>query len=219
MASFRDRRMIMKRTLLAAFTILAIAVPGTGETKSIMPHAQTCSGVLVESEPGYYNLNPDIGSGLWCDADIAEDLSSKVLKVCPVGVRCRIKGTVHGRGAFSWIKITSIQNLGNINFTNGFFPELRGRWCLTKNPPPKRITSCNNFFEVTSKGFTTEMGTECVPDHVRPLTRGWSIKFKCEGESFNTEQVWYLDRKLIVVEHVNPNESTKRVFAESSGRI
>lgn len=75
---------------------------------------QSCSGILTVSE-GEYKLKPDAGSGLWCDAIISsgeyidgENLVPKVLKVCAVGSRCRIKGTFVGHGVFYWNRILGV---------------------------------------------------------------------------------------------------------------
>jgi hypothetical protein len=75
---------------------------------------QSCIGILTVSE-GEYKLKPDAGSGLWCDAIISSgeyiggaNLVPKVLKVCAVGSRCRIKGTFEGHGVFYWNKILEV---------------------------------------------------------------------------------------------------------------
>ena len=77
---------------------------------AIVKNYQSCSGILSVSE-GEYKLKPDAGSGLWCDASISSgeygraNLVPKVLKVCAVGSRYRIKGTFEGHGVFYWNKI------------------------------------------------------------------------------------------------------------------
>jgi hypothetical protein len=101
----------MKTFLLAAVALAAILTPATGAPLS---KYQACSGTLVEGDDGYM-LKPDAGAGSWCDAIISsgeyiggDNLVPKVLKVCAVGSRCRIKGTFEGHGVFYWNKILEV---------------------------------------------------------------------------------------------------------------
>src|SRR5262249_2431089 len=98
--------------------LLSAAAPGLVASFLTSHHAnakyQSCSGVITVSE-GEYRLKPDAGSGLWCDAIISsgeyiggENLVPKVLKVCTVGSRCRIKGTYEGHGVFYWNNILGV---------------------------------------------------------------------------------------------------------------
>jgi hypothetical protein len=68
---------------------------------------QACSGILT-FEDGYYELKPDAGSGLWCDAYVAERLVGRVLKACAVRSRCHIEGSVRGHGVFYWFHISLV---------------------------------------------------------------------------------------------------------------
>jgi hypothetical protein len=108
---------------------------------------------------------------------------------------------------FYWVKISSVEVLDK---GVGLFPKLRGKWCLAHNPPVPEDSKCHNFMEITSNGFTSEMGAECAAESVPPASRRWSIRFKCEGESEarDIEQVWYVDRDHIMIEYVNPRETT-----------
>jgi hypothetical protein len=99
----------MKTRMLFAAAALLCAVPATAKE-------QACSGVMTFDEAGQYMLSPKPGSGLWCDAVISDgkyiggpNLVPQVLKVCPVGSRCFIKGTYEGHGVFYWNKILEVK--------------------------------------------------------------------------------------------------------------
>jgi hypothetical protein len=101
------------RLLLTAAVLMALTGASHAGTKI---KYQSCSGILTVSEDGEYQLKPDAGSGLWCDAIVSTgehiggpDLVPQVLKVCTVNSRCRIKGTYEGRGVFYWNKISEVR--------------------------------------------------------------------------------------------------------------
>jgi hypothetical protein len=104
-------------TLILAALILPALIDSASaaDTDRVRGRYQSCSGTLIVSE-GEYQLKPDAGSGLWCDAIISTgeyiggaNLVPKVLKVCAVGNRCRIKGTYEGHGVFYWNKILEVR--------------------------------------------------------------------------------------------------------------
>ncbi|SEM72922.1 hypothetical protein [Bradyrhizobium sp. OK095] len=67
----------------------------------------TCRGVMAE-EQGVLLLTPDQNMLTWSDADIDDKDRIRVLKVCKLGDRCEIKGTIRGHGTFGWVEINSI---------------------------------------------------------------------------------------------------------------
>jgi hypothetical protein len=69
-----------------------------------------CSGILIQGE-GTYQLKPDEGMLVWCDAEIEGKDKGRILDACTVGNRCEIKGVIRGHGAFLWVKITSVRPL------------------------------------------------------------------------------------------------------------
>lgn len=100
----------MNKLMLTATTILAL----TSAAQAAPSKSQSCSGVLVQQD-GEYQLKPDTGSGLWCDAIISTgeyiggaNLVRQVLKVCTVNSRCRIEGSYEGHGVFYWNKISKV---------------------------------------------------------------------------------------------------------------
>jgi len=99
----------MKILLAAALVIPLFASSGLTASPPRSIH-QACSGVLV-LEGGYYELKPDAGSGLWCDASVAKELVGRVLKACAVGSRCHIEGSVRGHGVFYWLHISSVTSV------------------------------------------------------------------------------------------------------------
>jgi len=106
--SVRQMRQSEFMKTLSAAALMMPLFAGSGLTAS-PPRSihQACSGVLT-LEGGYYELTPDAGSGLWCDAYVAEKLVQRVLKACTVGSRCHIEGSVRGHGVFYWIHISSV---------------------------------------------------------------------------------------------------------------
>ena len=103
----------MKRLFLTAAALLALT---SGANAGPRDKYQACSGILIVSEDGEYQLKPGNGSGLWCDAIISSgeyiggaNLVPKVLKVCTVNSRCQIKGTYEGHGVFYWNKILEVR--------------------------------------------------------------------------------------------------------------
>jgi hypothetical protein len=81
--------------VISICALMMLPFVGSGLTASL-PRAihQACSGVLT-LEDGYYELTPDAGSGLWCDANVAEEL----------------EGSIRGHGIFYWTRISSITRL------------------------------------------------------------------------------------------------------------
>ena len=71
------------------------------------PIRQSCTGVLTV-ENGFYKLEPDAGSVLGCDSFLSENLVQTVLRVCAVGGRCHIDGSVRGHGVCYWLNISSV---------------------------------------------------------------------------------------------------------------
>jgi hypothetical protein len=105
---------------------------------------QDCGGVLVKLDHSFFALDFDPGSGQWCDADIVdeaeaggENLLGKVLKVCEVDHRCRIRGRIAGHGAFRWVKIWSVSR--EKDPPAAFVPLPRPNW-LRETPPPNTST-------------------------------------------------------------------------------
>ena len=73
--------------------------------------SQSCTGTLTRSDeyPGLLQLVSD-DKGL-CGADwyVQGREKKQVLKTCPLGSRCTIKGPFAGHaGQFSWVKINSV---------------------------------------------------------------------------------------------------------------
>src|ERR1700722_5457711 len=92
-------------TLLCCLLLLVSA--GSHAKETLDPNRVTCDGVLVLHD-SYYRLEPDAGSGPWCDSSITGELVQRVLKACAVGSRCHIDGSVIGHGEFSWFHIRSV---------------------------------------------------------------------------------------------------------------
>ena len=95
--------MIRSTTAITLLAALPFAIPQANAYTG-----QTCVGSIVQLDGGHIQLKPDKGATLWCDAEFPDDLAPKVLKACPVGSRCRIKGTFAGHGTFVWITITHV---------------------------------------------------------------------------------------------------------------
>ena len=96
----------MKRLLIAA----AFALLATTAHAHVKNVPQECVGTLTLAD-GEYRLadaSPLKGKSLWCDALIVDPLLARVLRVCPVGTLCRIKGQFSGHGEFAWTKISRI---------------------------------------------------------------------------------------------------------------
>jgi hypothetical protein len=99
----------MKMLSVAALMVPVFVSAGLTASPPRLIH-QACNGILT-LDGSYYELKPDAGSGLWCDASVAKELVGRVLKACTVGSRCHIEGAVRGHGAFYWFKISSVTGL------------------------------------------------------------------------------------------------------------
>src|SRR5437016_9904579 len=79
----------------------------------------TCTGILEAKDDLRLKLDP--GSARRCDASLDgwkwqaanSEIARHVRTACAEGMRCRISGTVTGRGVSYWVKITSVQGLDN----------------------------------------------------------------------------------------------------------
>ena len=74
---------------------------------------QSCDGVLRSDKDNTLSLDPGRTTAVtWCDADFdSDDIARAVLGVCQVGDRCHVEGYFAGHGAFSWIRLTKVENL------------------------------------------------------------------------------------------------------------
>jgi hypothetical protein len=178
---------------------------GSAVEASAAERSQNCSGVMKE-DSGDYSLNPDAGSGLWCDALLSEEFSSvkgltqKVLKVCPVGSHCRIKGGYEGHGVFYWSQVTSVQRLPDKPSADT--PEaLRGSWqCVNERPSPNRCPS-TGLMKVTLKDFMNIIyEAPCTVTQVSNLSENkWRIVSGCPNRE--VAQIWTLNgNKLTITE-------------------
>ncbi len=99
---------------LAAASVLAA---GAGLSLASLawakPPPQSCEGYLVNQGDLGLHIARDRTGGpfddeIWCNASIDGRLQQRVLTVCALGSRCRIKGYVGGHGVFSWWKIETV---------------------------------------------------------------------------------------------------------------
>ena len=110
------------KTLLATAALMLMVTTAAHAQATNKP--QECIGTLTLADGGYRLADASDTdarrNSLWCDAIIGvtpadpmlsdPKLIRKVLKVCPLGTLCRIKGTFSGRGEFYWTKITMVRN-------------------------------------------------------------------------------------------------------------
>jgi hypothetical protein len=59
----------------------------------------------VQEKEVLYQLDPVEGMLAWCDAYLAGERATKVLKTCKVGSNWEIKGEISGHGIFAWKRI------------------------------------------------------------------------------------------------------------------
>jgi hypothetical protein len=102
----------MKRLFLAAVAVLALAAPASAKDPAFVWPKNSqfrCTGILMKRDA--YQLHPDKGMLTWCDAELADEEETRVLKTCAPGDRCEIKGIIKGHGAFSGVKIHSVRRI------------------------------------------------------------------------------------------------------------
>jgi hypothetical protein len=111
--------------VVTAFAIVALATMTDGRAQSKFTDAQMiwpknsrfqCVGTLkidadesAQEKEVLYQLDPVEGMLAWCDAYLAGERATKVLKTCKVGSNCEIKGEISGHGIFAWRRIDSVR--------------------------------------------------------------------------------------------------------------
>jgi hypothetical protein len=95
------------------FPLLAVCAVLLSTAVSAQGKFQSCDGVLRSDEYHILSLDPGRTTVVnWCDADFgSDDIERTVLGVCQVGDRCHVEGYFAGHGAFSWIRLTKVENL------------------------------------------------------------------------------------------------------------
>jgi hypothetical protein len=138
----------------------------------------TCRGLLAHEEDAY-RLAPDQGVLVWCDADIGDKDSGRVLNVCKLGDRCEIKGTIRGHGAFGWVEISSIKGMAHA----AQLPEAYlGDWS-SDDMGESEITG----IDITRRTYL-EPGYKCHIRSVEPKSEAtpgrpvYLVEMRCSGE-------------------------------------
>jgi hypothetical protein len=145
----------VKRVGLAGLAaVIGLGLFGSTGTIAKMPTYLTCRGVLVH-EDGEYQLKPDTGSSLWCDADISDEFGlkgsvSRVLDTCKLGGRCEIEGVVNGHGAFYWVKLSSVRSLSSPSTTAELPNRFWGAWIDAGDNPMKMTVTADGMLFGTS---------------------------------------------------------------------
>ena len=172
-----------KRVALLCGLVLLVRTD-TSAKEALDPNHVVCSGVLTIND-GYYQLNPDVGSGPWCDSSITGKLVKRVLKACGVGRRCHIEGSVIGHGEFSWFRIRSVTNV--IELPSEYFGSWGSDGC-------HKGDLSNGGFEVTATTIRYNYAL-CRVVSDTSTHPGWhteSIVLACNNGAGRSSEIWHV---------------------------
>jgi hypothetical protein len=102
---------LMTIAIAVALAVAVVVAARAEDPRFVWPKNDqfTCRGELIRDDYKVLQLARNARNLTWCDAEIADHLEAKVLKVCVVGSLCEIKGSIQGHGAFAWVKITKVR--------------------------------------------------------------------------------------------------------------